>query len=169
MNPTIRSVEQLFAEQALESMEVAAAIEALARLEGFDPGSEPTEIGRFVAQTRSKLERRLAAFAGRPEDAGPALERLRDDLRRLAALHAALVGDPNTSAGMLGTRCLEKLLTASGADVRQGMFPPETQRIQALLSGLGLELGPPIIYAGKVGFGGGSFGGMMGMGGMGGG
>jgi hypothetical protein len=161
LDPTIEEVERLFAEKAIEAMEISSILNAWSRLEGFERREDdPTEIDRFVESTRTMLEDRLTEFAGTPEDAASKLDRLRENLKRLHDLHGALLDHAIETGSILGNRCVDRLQAAQGlpAGSQEG-WARAAMRVESLFSTLGIELGPPVITAaGKMGFSGGASG-----------
>lgn len=180
LEPTIEEVEQLFVEKAYEAVEIESTIDAWERLKGVNIGERsPTEISQLLDQTRKKLEARLTEFAGEPDRAASELERLRAELKDLLALDVALVGPEGEAAQMLATQCVAQF-TSQFPDnpvVEMGMqvnrpgqqrVYPFALRIQSLFARLGVEVGPPINYAGgglrfgmSAGMGGGMGGGFQ--------
>jgi hypothetical protein len=172
LDPTIEEVERLFAEKAIEAVEIESALNVWDRLRQVErDDGEPTEIDQFVERTRKTIEARLEDFAGSTDSAPEALERLRSDLKRLMDLHVALVGPEGRSAEVLGTRSVRQFASSLPIEsaAERGMLVQKpndhrvwffAQRIQSLFSGFDIELGTPVNFGNSnYGFG------MMGMGG----
>ena len=170
--PAVERFERLFAEKAVEAMELEAASLAWQRMNAMPAEifEGESDVAKLLTETREKFLKRLELFAGRPEDAPETLDRLRDDLKNLAGVHAALLGvQEEQSWSILGTSTVKYL---NPNNLENGIIPGfvdrDVQRVRALFSGLGVQLPGMAVYSGDYGFGVGGMGDgmMMGRGGQ---
>ena len=166
--PAVERFERIFAEKAAEAMELEAASQAWLRMNAMpaEVFEGESDVAKLLSETREKFRERLESFAGRPEDAPEASDRIQSELMNLAGVHAALLGvEDEPSWAILGTATLKVVVPHDpDAPQRPGFINRDVQRVQAFFSRLGIQLHTAVTQSGEYIF---TSGGLRGMGEMG--